>query len=193
MEKFKLKESILTERMVLLKRSHEHDGDVWQAIEESRQFIREYLFWVDGTKSFGDVVKATDMFCKKWDEDGEWCYNLYSIPDNHFLGCIGVHNIQFMNQSAELGYWLRLSETHKGYMVEAVKAMEKELFEAGMHRVSIECDVNNFNSANVALRAGYELESVAQEAVYHYTGLHDLARYVKISPYPITGFEKKKA
>lgn len=191
MEKFKLKESILAGRLILLQRRHEHDADVWQAIEESRSFLREYLFWVDNTKTYADVVKATDMFAKKWDEDGEWCYNLYSLPDNRFLGCIGVHGISFMNQTAELGYWLRLSETGKGYMAEAVQALENELFLAGIHRVEIRCDVHNFNSANVAKRAGYTLESTAKEALYHYTGLHDRETYVKISPYPIRGFERK--
>ena len=99
MEKFKLSESILADRLILLKRSHEHDEEMWRAIEESRAFIREYLFWVDGTQSLSDVEKATDMFFKAWDEDGEWCYSLYSVPENDFLGCIGVHNISFLSRS----------------------------------------------------------------------------------------------
>lgn len=64
MEKFKLSESILADHLILLKRSHEHDEEMWRAIEESRAFIREYLFWVDGTQSLSDVEKATDMFSK---------------------------------------------------------------------------------------------------------------------------------
>lgn len=191
MEKFKLKESILTERLVLLKRSHEHDKEIWQAIEESRPFLREYLFWVDKADSFDDVVKATDMFFKSWDDDNEWCYDIFDLKKNRLVGCIGVHNISFMNRTAELGYWLRLSETRKGYMTEAVLALEKELFLNGIHRSVICCDVNNCNSSNVAVRAGYELECIQKEAVYHYTGLHGHAIYVKFSPYPITGFERR--
>ncbi len=188
MEKFKLKETIVSERLLLLKRQHEHDAEMWEAIEESREFIREYLFWVDKTQSLKDVIKSTDMFFKKWDDDDEWCYDIYSRDENRLLGSIGVHSIQFMNQSAELGYWLRKSETKKGYMTEAVHAVEKELFEEGIHRITICCDVNNINSAHVALRAGYALEGIQKEAIYHYTGLHDHATYVKFSPYPIQGF-----
>ena len=70
-------------------------------------------------------------------------------------------------------------------MTEAVLAIEKELFEHGMHRVTICCDANNKNSANTAKRAGYALESVAKEALYHRDGLHDIETYVKFSPYPI--------
>ena len=75
-------------------------------------------------------------------------------------------------------------------MTEAVHAMEEGLFKAGMHRITIRCDIYNYNSANVAKRAGYELECIAKEATYHYTGLHDLATYVKFSPYPIKGFSR---
>ena len=185
MEKFKLKESIVSDRIVLLKRDHDHDEQMWEAIEESREFIREYLFWVDAQKAFEDVVKATDMFFDLWDTDKEWAYDIYSLDTHKFIGCIGAHAINFLNQSAELGYWLRKSETSKGYMKEAVLALEKELFEHGLHRLSIRCDVNNVNSSGVAKRSGYTLESVAKEAVYHYTGLHDLETYVKFSPYPI--------
>ena len=132
MEKFKLKESIIAERIILLKREHDHDADMWPAIEESRSVIREYLFWVDGTKSFEDVVKTTDMFHKLWEDDGEWAYDIYELGSHELVGCIGVHNIKFMNQSAELGYWLRTTKTKMGYMTEAVLAIEKELFEQGI-------------------------------------------------------------
>ena len=192
MEKFKPKESLKTERLVLLKREHEHDEEMFRAIEESREFIREYLFWVDGQKSLDDVVKATDMFAKSWEDDNEWAYNIYTLTDHRLIGSIGIHNIHFQNQSAELGYWLRKSDIGRGYMTEAVEVVEKEIFEQGMHRLTIRCDANNKNSANVALRAGFTLESVAKDAVYHYTGLHDLETYVKFSPYPIVGFENGK-
>ena len=188
MEKFKLPEIIHTERLSLIKRNHEHDNDMWQAIEESRTQLKEYLFWVDGQKSLDDVVKSTDLFIDEWETDKEWAYDIYRISDNCFLGCVGPHNINFLNRSAEFGYWLRSSATGKGYMTEAVLAVEKELFEAGMHRLTICCDVNNYASSNVAVRAGYKLESIAKEATYHYTGLHNLATYVKFSPFPMKGF-----
>jgi len=189
MEKFKLAETIPAERIVLIKRSHEHDEQMWHAIAESRQFIREYLYWVDGQKSLEDTVKATDMFAEEWEQDKEWAFDIFTIGDFKLIGCIGVHNIQFLNQSAELGYWLRTTATKNGYMTEAVLALEKALFKEGMHRVTICCDVANTDSANVAKRAGYQLEGIAKEATYHYAGLHDKATYVKFSPYPVKDFD----
>ena len=188
MEKFKLKENIKADRIILLKRDHDHDEMMWQAIEESRNFIREYLFWVDSQKGISDVAKSTNMFANAWEKNDKWTYNIFTLDDFCLVGCIDVHNIQFLNRAAEFGYWLRPSETHKGYMTEAVLALEKELFKEGIHRLTICCDINNQPSANVAKRAGYQLESIAKEATYHPTGLHDLAVYVKFSPYPLSSF-----
>ncbi len=188
MEKCKPNESIKAQRIVLKKRAHEHDEQMWQAIVMSRPFLREYLFWVDKTQSLEDVVTTTDYFDKLWQDDGEWGYNIINLADNRFLGCIGVHNINFQNQTAEIGYWLSEAETGNGYMKEAVLALEEELFKAGFHRVEIIIDQRNTKSMMVAERCDYEFESVAYEALYHYTGLHDKFTYVKFSPYPLKGF-----
>ncbi len=188
MEKFKPSETLMTERLMLRKRSHGDDTAIWETVNDNRDFLREYLFWVDGTTSFSDVYAATDMFARFWDDDTEWCYDIFCRSDNRLIGCIGAHRINFMNQSAELGYWLSRSATGNGYMTEAVEALEKELFEKGLHRLAILCDEHNHASAAVAKRAGYDLESIAKEALYHYTGLHDCLVFAKISPYPIMGF-----
>ena len=190
MERCKLPETINAERIVLLRRTHEHDNQMWQAIVESKPFIREYLFWVDNQNCFEDTVKATDLFLEEWEKDKEWAYDIFTLADFKLIGCVGPHDIQFSNLSADIGYWLRLSATGQGYMTEAVLALEKEMFKAGFHRLTICCDVNNIASGNVAKRAGYKLESIAKEALHHHTGLHDKATYVKFSPYPITDFKK---
>lgn len=188
MEKFKPNPHLIGERVILSKRQEAHDVDVWEAITESRTHLRQYLFWVDATKDFNDVIKATHRFNERWEEDDDWCYNLYDGQTHTLLGCIAVHNISFINQSVELGYWLRKSKLKQGYMTEAIHVLEKELFDHGIHRIEICCDINNKPSSNTALKAGYKLESIAKEAMYHYSGLHDKETYVKFSPYPIKGF-----
>lgn len=188
MDKFKPEELITTKRLVLAKRSHCHDIVMWDAIQNNHDFLREYLFWVDKTTCFADVYGTTDLFSKKWDEDDGWNYSIFDQDKKRFLGCIGVHNISFMNQAAELGYWLCKSETGHGYMTEAVAALESELFKKGIHRLTILCDEHNAASAAVARRAGYELECIAKDALYHYSGLHSCLVFAKISPYPVKGF-----
>lgn len=188
MEECNPREIIATQRLILQKREHKHDADMQKAIDENRDFLREYMFWVDKTRSFDDTYAATDSMSKEWENHESWAYVICGEDDNRLIGCVGAHNISFQNQKAEIGYWLREDETCKGYMKEAVLAFENELFELGFHRLEIRCDRSNARSRMVAERCGYKLESIAREALYHYTGLHDECIYVKFSPYPIKGF-----
>ena len=188
MDIFKPQEHLLGARVVLIRRDDCYEEEMLSAINESRTELREYLFWVDNTKDLSDVKKATQIFQKQWDDNVAWGYNIYQRDTLELIGTISAHNIQFKNQSVELGYWLRTSKTHQGYMKEAIHVLEEELFNQGIHRITICCDVFNKKSSNTAIRAGYKLESVAKEAIYHYTGLHDIETYVKFSPYPLTGF-----
>lgn len=64
LEKFSLPEEIVGERVVLVPRRHEFDEALFELIDSSRNFLREYLFWVDDTRSVDDVRKVTDIFRK---------------------------------------------------------------------------------------------------------------------------------
>ncbi len=45
-------------------RTHEYDDKLFELIDSSREFLREYLFWVDDTQSVDDVRQITDIFKK---------------------------------------------------------------------------------------------------------------------------------
>lgn len=66
LEKFSLPEEIVGERVVLVPRRHEFDEALFELIDSSRNFLREYLFWVDDTRSVDDVRKVTDIFQENW-------------------------------------------------------------------------------------------------------------------------------
>ncbi len=61
----------------------------------------------------------------------------------------------------EIGYWIRTSETGKGYITEAVNALTVYGFgELKADRIFIRCDDRNPASARVAEKAGYQLEGI---------------------------------
>ena len=61
--------------------------------------------------------------------------------------------------SFEIGYWCRKSYQGQGYVTETVNALTDFAFtHLNAKRVFIRCDVDNHASANVARRAGFELE-----------------------------------
>jgi len=57
----------------------------------------------------------------------EIAYGIFLADE--YVGNIGVHKISEENKSAEIGYWLSQKYCRQGYMTEAIKLLEEELFE----------------------------------------------------------------
>lgn len=81
-----------------------------------------------------------------------------------------------------LGYWLSPPKRGKGYITEAVKAIEADLFPQGLNRMVINVDVANAASNSVPKRLGYKMEGVNRKIHYSpYTQTyHDFCMWSKI-------------
>ncbi len=79
------------------------------------------------------------------------------------MGNIGVHTIVWEHGRCEIGYWLLGDFEGRGYMSEAVLALEQACFLHGFHRVEIRCSSQNLRSARVPRRCGYTLEACLRE------------------------------
>ena len=178
--KFDMPEFLEGQRICLKRRTHAYDEAMWKAIDDNREFLRRYLFWVDYNRSIRDVIKATDMFDNEWATHSEQAHLIIDKNRDELLGCIGIHKFDFANHCGEVGYWLREDKTGKGYLSEALKLTEDAAFANKIRRLTIRCDAENKASANVALRNGYELESVRKEFIFTYGEFHDEEVYVKI-------------
>ena len=181
-EAFDLPETIETERLCLIRRNHDYDRKMLQVLNDNRDFLRRYLFWVDKNKTIEDVVRATDMFDREWQERQEQALLITGKETGELWGCIGTHALDFFNREAELGYWLAEDKPGRGYMSEAVRAVEEVMFSGGIRRMVICCDAENTASAAVAKRGGYCLEAVRKQRLYTYGEFHDEEVYVKFRP-----------
>lgn len=182
LEKFSPPEEIVGERVVLVPRRHEFDEALFELIDSSRNFLREYLFWVDDTRSVDDVRKVTDIFQENWKKQDAFEFVFLDRESRRLVGAGGIHTISYLHHYAEYGYYLNQKEVGHGYITEAVRLLEKELFQRGIHRLIITCDVNNQASAAVARRCGFELEGKMREACFAYGSYRDELLFAKINP-----------
>lgn len=178
LDNFILPEKLSAEKVVMIKRNHSFDEQMLKVIDGSREFLRKYLFWVDKNRTMEDIVGATDFFANAWEKGDKFAYVVVDKSGN-LLGCVDAHNIDKDNYSAAIGYFLSQDQTGKGYMSDAVKALEKAIFAQGIKRIEIRCDKENRASANVAIRNGYEHEASLKKAIYTYGEFHDEEIYVK--------------
>lgn len=179
---FTLPEILYGEKVILRKRDHNYDEEMWQAIKTNRDFLKTYLSWADKTNSIDDVIIATKHFTLAWASQAKFVYVITDRHSQKLLGSIDLHNIDFENHSAEIGYWLRKEKTGFGYMSEALNLIEHHAFEFHIHRLSICCDSRNRASANVALRNGYTFENTNYQAIYNNSFFYNREIYAKINP-----------
>jgi RimJ/RimL family protein N-acetyltransferase len=91
------------------------------------------------------------------------------------VGIISFNRIEKHNRCATMGYWLAKSQTGRGIMTAAVKALIAEGFEdLELNRIQARVATSNDPSQAVCERAGFKKEGVLREAEM---ALRPLRRY----------------
>ncbi|MBI4151860.1 GNAT family N-acetyltransferase [Candidatus Woesearchaeota archaeon] len=163
----KFKEKLIGERIILRKTKPtiEMARLIFHTIDANREHLRPWLPWEKLTKQVEDTLKYLFDKEKETEKGTKVEYGIYVNAE--YLGNIGIFNIDLQNKTAEIGYWLSLKSTGKGYITEAIGLIEKEFFQnRGLNRIQIKCDERNTASVHVAQRCGYVLEGKHREDSY---------------------------
>jgi RimJ/RimL family protein N-acetyltransferase len=141
----------------VLRRHRLDDLDaVHEAIEESRDHLRPWMFWADQSRH--DTATFLRSAIEQWDSGQQYSYLI--VDDERVLGGSGLHR-RAGPDTLEIGYWLRVDATGRGVMTAAAGALTDAAFAVdGIRRVEIHCDEGNVRSAAVARRLGYTLAEI---------------------------------
>lgn len=157
---------IETERLILKphEATFEYATKLYDLIDENKEHLlkftslsklsypeEEYNFCLDSSKKWNKMVCADYSV---WTKDGQ------------MIGTISFFDIDYESHSGEIGYWLDKKQTGKGYMTEAVKALENEFFNRGFNRIIIMMDTENSHSENIAIRRAFTKEGLVRQ--YHF-------------------------
>ena len=113
------------------------------SLDESEQFVRE---------------AAANRIVKKNEEPWLSIF-IFDKINEQFIGATGYHNIDWDIPRLEIGYWIRSSYSHQGFMTEAVNALTQYAFkQLHVKRIAITCDVDNERSKKIPERLGFYLE-----------------------------------
>ena len=161
--------------------THRYDEDLWCETDKNRLFLREYLLWVDRTNSLDDCHLATKMFMEKWQNGEIFAYSVVLKSSGKAIGSIDIHNVNYDNHSAEIGYWLAEEYNGRGYVSRAVQLIENKAFGAGINRLVIAVQKENRPSARVAEHNHYVYEGTLKQALYKYGEFYDEMIFAKLN------------
>ena len=161
----------LTDDVVLLRPPDARDVDaITQACQDP-----EVAAWV--TTPWPYLREHAESFVERvvapgWDSGTDLVWSIRDVPDDRFLGMIGLHGIAA--GSAEIGYWMAPWGRGRGLMARSVALVLDHAFDAdglGLARVSWSAFVGNWPSRRLAWRAGFRLEGTIRQHVVQRDGI----------------------
>ena len=145
----------------LLSRTRESDADqVAHAVSTSLDHLRQWLSWA--TEEAADV-QVQGRRCREaeahWADGSEYAYVLRPRESEDVIGGFDLWRIS--PGAAELGYWVHVDFTGRGYATACAKALTQAgLALPAVARVEIHTDEANTISAAIPRRLGYRLDRV---------------------------------
>ncbi len=88
-------------------------------------------------------------------------FHIYDRNRRKFIGCTGLHRIDWDVPKFEIGYWIDTRYQGQGLMKEAVQGLiEFAYSEFHAHRIEIRCDEKNVRSRSIPERLDFALEGI---------------------------------
>jgi N-acetyltransferase len=126
------------------------------AIDSSLEHLQRWMPWAMAEPSPLDALRERlGLFSRSFESGSEWLYGIFTPDGTRVLGGTGLHP-RIGLTGIEIGYWIRVGETGKGYATEAASALRRTaLALPHIDHVEIRCDPSNAASAAIPARLGY--------------------------------------
>lgn len=160
----------ISDDLLLLPVQPEDAETLFTLTDNDRPYLREWLPWVDGTKTVEDTMDYIS-FSQEGNNAGT-LLNLFIIWKDKIVGITGFNKIDRIHRIAYIGYWLSSDFQGNGIMTQSAKALTDYAFnELHSNKVEIRAAVGNKKSRSIPERLGYVQEGIlrSNEWIYdHY-------------------------
>jgi ribosomal-protein-serine acetyltransferase len=150
--------------------------EIFSFVDRSRQYLREWLGWVDNTQTVEDTRQFAALNLKKF--ANQEALDTAIIYKGKFVGKISINSINWATKKAEIGYFLDESFQGDGIMTRAAKGIIDIAFnEYKLEKIEIHAAIGNTKSRNIPERLGFTYEGTIRQAEWLYDHYVDHAVY----------------
>ena len=136
---------------------------IFQLTDRHRDYLREWLPWVDGTKTIRDTKAVIKKMRKSQEEKKGMTFVI--LYDNEIVGITSFNSFDWHNKITYIGYWLAADYQGKGIMTKVVRALCNYAFiDLHLNRIEICAAVDNKKSRAIPERLGFKLEGIRRSA-----------------------------
>ena len=173
----------LSNDFIRIRRYRSEDVELlFEAASESTSEISEWMPWCHPNYSIEDSETFISSRKELWEQKAEFDFAVFEKQTNLFLGGVGLNQFNQNNNFANLGYWVRSSQTGRAVATSATILMAELGFaDLGLSRIEIVTAVGNDASARVAEKAGAKREGVLRNRIVLHERSYDAVMYSLIA------------
>ncbi len=139
--------------------------DVYHALKHSINEISPWLNWLTEEYDLKSADKFIALQINNWLKNEEFTYAIKTLK-GEFVGMIGLHMFDSVNDVASIGYWVDSRLTNKGYCTQAVKLLASSCLKLlNLIRIEIIVAIKNLASQKVAENAGAHFEAILKNRI----------------------------
>lgn len=150
----------------------------FDAILESMDELMPWMFWCNADLTYTEIEEWVESRPGAWLDDTSYEFAIVDTRQGTYIGNCGLVHVDLQNKRAELGYWIRTSQTRKGYATQASMLVLKFAFEVlQLNRVEIIVETKNTNSQRVAEKLGAKKEGLMRQRLHIHDTIRDAFLY----------------
>ena len=155
----------INNKIQLLKVNESHAPGLYQIIKNDRKKLIYWLPELKDTKSQNQELSFIKYAQHKMQRQKLFMYTI--LKDQRVVGELDLHNLDWQNQTGEIGYFLSSKVQGKGIMTKSVAALVKQAFlDLNLHKIMIETDPDNQKSKAIPKRLGFVYEGLLKDQRY---------------------------
>lgn len=160
---YKVEPNITLEKLAL-----GHAQTLFNLTNANREYLREWLPWLDSIKSCSDTQKFIESTIEASSAGG--APNFAIIYEGAMCGVAGFHKINHQHKVGSIGYWLSEKYVGNGIMTASVKALLNIGFgEFNLNKIEIHCAEGNTKSRAIPERLGFTYEATLRQCEWLYS------------------------
>ncbi|MFC2948724.1 GNAT family N-acetyltransferase [Virgibacillus sediminis] len=141
--------------------------ELFRLTDQSREYLREWLPWVDNTKNIDDSRAFIEHARKAYAErKGLTCGIFYQ---GKLVGTVAFNSFDWLNRIGYIGYWLAPDQQGRGIMTKVCRALIHHAFYVlELNKVDIRAAYENKKSRAIPERLGFVKEGQIRQAEWLY-------------------------
>jgi len=165
----------LSNGTIVIRPHQPYDAETcYSAVIESIDDLMPWMFWCHLEISFSEIEDWIVSRPQAWEDDKDYDFAIIDSNQGSFIGNCGLGHIDLHNKVAELGYWIRTSQTNRNFATCASRLVLNFAFDVlKLNRIEIIVASSNETSQHVAEKLGAKKEGLLRQRLNIRDKVHD--------------------